>query len=74
MARNEIDLERRAEIGREKRARTRAKIVSSAFELFGNDEGLYSRIEDIAKAAGVTRATFYYHFSGMHHFGLVTVV
>ena len=59
------DMERRAEIGRERRARTRAKIIAAAFELFGSENGLYSRIEDIARDAGVTRATFYNHFSGM---------
>src|SRR5690606_21112604 len=61
----EVDLERRAEIGRERRARTRAKIVAAAFDLFGEENGLHSRIEDIAAQAGVTRGTFYNHFSGM---------
>lgn len=65
MARIAGNLERRAEIGRERRARTRAKIISAAFELFGEEQGLYSRIEDIADRAGVTRPTFYNHFSGM---------
>jgi AcrR family transcriptional regulator len=65
MASERIDLERRAEIGRERRARTRARIVAAAFELFGHENGLYSRIEDIADKAGVTRPTFYNHFSGM---------
>lgn len=60
-----IDLERRAEIGRERRARTRAKIVAAAFELFGDENGLFCRIEDIADKAGVTRPTFYNHFTGM---------
>lgn len=56
---------RRAGVGRERRARTRAKIVAAAFELFGSEEGLFTRIEDIAALAGVTRATFYNHFSNM---------
>ncbi len=62
---NAVDLERRAQIGRERRARTRAKIVAAAFDLFGSEHGLYSRIEDIADRAGVTRPTFYNHFKGM---------
>lgn len=62
---NEPNLERRAEIGRERRARTRAKIVAAAFDLFGEENGLHSRIEDVAGRAGVTRPTFYNHFSGM---------
>lgn len=33
--------------------------------MFGDENGLYSRIEDIADKAGVTRPTFYNHFSGM---------
>lgn len=62
---NEANLERRAEIGRERRARTRAKIIAAAFDLFGEENGLHSRIEDVAGRAGVTRPTFYNHFSGM---------
>jgi AcrR family transcriptional regulator len=65
MARSAIDLGRRAEIGRERRARTRARIIAAAFDLLGSEHGLYSRIEDIADRAGVTRPTFYNHFKGM---------
>lgn len=60
-----VDSARRAEIGRERKARTRAKILTAAFETLGHEQGLFARIEDFAKAAGVTRATFYNHFSGM---------
>jgi AcrR family transcriptional regulator len=65
LARTEADSQRRIEIGKERRARTRAKIVAAAFELFGEENGLYVRIEDIAARAGITRPTFYDHFSGM---------
>lgn len=65
MARKQVDPDRRAEIGRERRIRTRAKIVAAAFEVFGDEAGLYARIEDVAEKAGVTRATFYNHFTGM---------
>ncbi|MCP5397157.1 MAG: TetR/AcrR family transcriptional regulator [Sphingomonadaceae bacterium] len=51
--------------GRDRRARTRAKIVAAAFELLGSEHGLYTRIEDFAQAAGVSRPTFYNHFAGM---------
>jgi len=61
----EAEHERRTEAGRERRARTRAKIVAAAFEIFGSEEGLFTRIEDIASVAGVTRATFYNHFNNM---------
>lgn len=65
MARKQIDPGRRLEIGRERRSRTRARIVAAAFDVFGDAAGLYARIEDVADRAGVTRATFYNHFTGM---------
>lgn len=55
----------RAESGRQRRARTRARIIAAAFDSFGTEHGLHARIEDIAASAGVTRMTFYNHFSGM---------
>jgi AcrR family transcriptional regulator len=60
-----LDLERRAEIARERRARTRGKLLSAAFDLFGTSDGLYIRPEDVAARAGVTRQTVYNHFAGM---------
>lgn len=63
--RKQVDPERRAQIGRERRARTRARIIAAAFELFGEEHGLFARIEDVVEEAGVTRATFYNHFAGM---------
>jgi AcrR family transcriptional regulator len=65
LARKQVDPERRAEIGRERRTLTRAKIVAAAFDVFGDAEGLYAPIETVADRAGVTRATFYNHFAGM---------
>ncbi len=65
LPRKKVDPGRRAEIGRERRARTRAKIIAAAFEIFGDENGLFARIEDVVEKAGVTRATFYNHFSGM---------
>lgn len=58
-------LDGRAEIGRQRRARTRAAIIAAAFDKFGDENGLYATIEEIVEAAGVTRATFYNHFAGM---------
>ncbi|MFY7835338.1 MAG: TetR/AcrR family transcriptional regulator [Novosphingobium sp.] len=60
-----IDPERRAEIGRERRARTRARILAVTFDLFGRENGLYTRVEEVCEAAGVARQTFYNHFRGM---------
>lgn len=55
----------RAEAGRRRRAQTRARIIAAAFAIFGDENGLFARIEDVADRAGVTRATFYNHFAGM---------
>ncbi len=55
----------RTELGRKRKAHTRAKIVAAAFDIFGDENGLFARIEDVVEKAGVTRATFYNHFAGM---------
>jgi len=60
-----VDSERRAEIGRERRARTRARILAETFEIYGRETGLHCRVEEVCAAAGITRQTFYNHFSGM---------
>lgn len=65
MADGRSDKARRLELGRVRRAKTRAKVIAAAFELFGEEDGLYARIEDVSQRAGITRATFYDHFSGM---------
>lgn len=65
MAKIYVDAERRAEIGRERKAKTRARIIASAFEHFGHEAGLFTSVEEIADGAGITRTTFYNHFSGM---------
>jgi AcrR family transcriptional regulator len=57
--------ERRAAIGKEKRARTRAKILAATFHLYGRENGLFTRVEEICQLAGVTRQTFYNHFRNM---------
>lgn len=65
MADGRSDKARRLELGRQRRAKTRARVIAAAFELFGEEDGLYARIEDVSRRAGITRATFYDHFSGM---------
>lgn len=57
--------EAKATGGNLRRTKTRAKIIAAAFSLFGADEGVLVRIEDIAALAGVTRMTFYNHFASM---------
>ena len=64
MGRN-ISLERRAEIGRERRLKTRAHILEVAFELLGREDGRSTRIEEICAAAKVARGTFYNYFTSV---------
>lgn len=65
MADGRSDKVRRMELGKVRRAKTRARIIAAAFELFGEEDGLHARIEDVVQRAGITRTTFYDHFSGM---------
>jgi len=60
-----IDVQRRAQIGEEKRARTRTEILDSAFMLLGRERGLTTRIEEICQAARISRGTFYNYFDSM---------
>lgn len=60
-----INPARRAEIGLEKRARTRQAVLKAAFELLGRERGLTTRIEEIISVAEVSRGTFYNYFTGM---------
>lgn len=55
----------RTKIGLERRAETRAKIIAAAFDMFGEQNGPFVRIEDVVGKAGITRATFYNHFTGI---------
>ena len=55
----------RRQVGMRRRAKTRSSIIAAAFEIFGEEDGLFARIEDVVAKAGVTRATFYNHFAGM---------
>jgi AcrR family transcriptional regulator len=60
-----INLERRAEIGRQRRAKTRTKLLKAAFELLGRESGRSTRIEEICQAANVARGTFYNYFASV---------
>ena len=62
-AKANIDLERRAQIGAERRARSRTAILVAAFHCFGKEGGHSTRIEDICEEAGLARGTFYNHFN-----------
>lgn len=60
-----IDLARRAEIGREKRARTRAQIVETAAALLAERPPEALTVDTVVEAAGVAKGTFYYHFQSI---------
>lgn len=60
-----VNLERRAEIGAERRARSRNAILVAAFRLYGTQAGQATRIEDICGEAGIARGTFYNHFTDL---------
>lgn len=56
---------RRAEIGAEKRVRTRATILDATFQVIGHEHGRLARIEQVCEVAKIARPTFYTYFSSM---------
>ena len=60
-----IDLRRRAEIGRQRRAKSRAQIVEAARFLFTSRPIASVTIEDVTRQAQVAKGTFYSHFRSL---------
>ncbi len=60
-----IDPIRRAEIGREKRARTRAQLVAAASALFARQAVESVTVDDVVRQADVAKGTFYVHFADL---------
>ncbi|MGP8122771.1 MAG: TetR/AcrR family transcriptional regulator [Xanthobacteraceae bacterium] len=60
-----VDPIRRAEIGREKRARTRAQLVAAASALFARQAVESVTVDDVVREAGVAKGTFYVHFNDL---------
>jgi AcrR family transcriptional regulator len=60
-----IDPVRRAQIGQEKRARTRAQLVSAASTLFAKHAIEAVTVDDVVTEAGVAKGTFYVHFDDL---------
>ncbi|MCG5481596.1 MAG: TetR/AcrR family transcriptional regulator [Ensifer alkalisoli] len=58
-----VDVARRAKIGRDRRAKTRAQILEAGATLFA--EGAPLTADAVAEAAGVAKGTFYYHFDNV---------
>jgi AcrR family transcriptional regulator len=57
-----IDLARRAQIGRDRRARTRAQLMQAARALYAERTIDSVTIDDLVNEAGVAKGTFYVHF------------
>ena len=61
-----VDLVRRAQIGQEKRARTRAALVTAAKSLFALRSIESITVDEIVAEAGLAKGTFYTHFEDLH--------
>ena len=59
---NEAQLARRIEIGEERRARTRQRLMEAAYRLFAERGAEAPTIDDVIAEAAVARGTFYNHF------------
>ncbi|UCI10698.1 TetR/AcrR family transcriptional regulator [Mesorhizobium sp. B1-1-8] len=60
-----VDLARRAEIGREKRERTRTLILDAGTMLMAERPREAVTVDAVVEAAGVAKGTFYYHFQSI---------
>ena len=58
-----IDLARRAEIGRDRRAKTREQVMTAARALYAEHGFESVSVDDIVRRAKVARGTFYIHFA-----------
>ena len=58
-----IDRARRAEIGRDRRAKTRAQVMNAARALFSQNGFDTVTVDDVVRRAKVARGTFYVHFA-----------
>ena len=60
-----VNLERRAEIGLAKRARTRAAILEAARVCYAAPTAAPITVEAVMQAAGLAKGTFYVHFQDL---------
>jgi len=58
-----VNLARRAEIGSEKRARTRAAILDAARDCYATTTDGSVTVDAVMQAAGLAKGTFYVHFN-----------
>jgi AcrR family transcriptional regulator len=62
-----IDLGRRAEIGRQRRANTRAQLIAAARFLFTSRSIASVTVEDVTRQARLSKGAFYSHFRRLDH-------
>ena len=60
-----LDLARRAQIGQERRAKTRSQLIDAANRLISRQAVELITIDEVVKEAGVAKGTFYVHFGDM---------
>ena len=60
-----IDLARRAQIGRDRRARTRAELIRAARALYAARTFDSVTVDDVVNAAELAKGTFYVHFDSL---------
>jgi AcrR family transcriptional regulator len=60
-----VNLERRAEIGLAKRARTRAAILEAARDCYAAPTAAPITVDSVMQAAGLAKGTFYVHFQDL---------
>ena len=60
-----IDLARRAQIGRDRRARTRSQLVEAARALYARNPIEAVTVDDVVGEAVVAKGTFYVHFANL---------
>jgi AcrR family transcriptional regulator len=60
-----VDLKRRGEIGRERRARSRAQLIEAARRLFTTRPFSSVTVEEVTRQAGLSKGAFYSHFEGL---------
>ncbi len=60
-----VNFERRAELGREKRTRTRAQLIAAAKVLYSQRSRESVTIDEVVKEAGVAKGTFLSYFNDL---------
>src|SRR5271165_3388044 len=60
-----VNLARRAEIGRERKERTRQALLTAARSLYAERQLSRVTVDDVVARAGLAKGTFYYHFDDL---------